>query len=147
MGTETDLSTGAVARLSSVFDRQVGRHRVPIELESGLFDFDREDRVGVEVQNRRGGWRRIGELDVKLSRPETAFIEMRGEGTVREGVIEAGQRLRFTSHFEVQSLRRRTDAVDRVLEGSGRLRDLLDVFDPRSMAQPRFIDHELDTQL
>ena len=56
---ENELSTEGVAQLDSVFDRQAAAHRVPVELESGEFDYQRDDTVAVERQDRKGAWRRI----------------------------------------------------------------------------------------
>ncbi len=144
---ENELTIEGVAQLDSSFDRFSNRYKVPIELESGVFEFARNDTVGVQRQDRKGGWRRIGELDVQLSKPELAVINATDLGTPYQGrLVDAGQRLRFVSHFEVMSLRRRTDAVDRILAGNGRARGLLSVFDARSEARPIQIHHEVDEQ-
>lgn len=142
---ENELTTEGVALLDSFVDRKLSRHRVPMELESGEFEFSRDDTVGVLRQDRRGRWLRIGKLDLPVSRSDMAVIDASETGVpFRSGLIEAGQRLRFVSHFEVQSLKRRTDAVDRVLAGNGRARDLLSVFDPRANVAPNKIDHQVD---
>lgn len=142
---ENELTTEGVAQLDSFFDRRAGRHKVPLELESGVFDFSPNDTVGVQVQDRKGGWRRIGELDVRQSKPDRVVIDASETASpTRERLIEAGQRLRFVSHFEVMSLRRRTDAVDRILAGNGRSQDLLSVFDPRLDIGPTEIEHRID---
>lgn len=144
---ENELTIEGVAQLDSSFDRVVNRYKVALELESGVFEFARNDTVGVQRQDRKGGWRRIGELDVQLSKPELAVINATDLGTPYQGrLVDAGQRLRFVSHFEVQSLRRRTDAVDRILAGNGRSRGLLSVFDARSQATPTRLHHEIDGQ-
>lgn len=142
---ETELTTEGVADQDSTFDRALRRHKVPLELESGVFEFARNDTVGVLRQDRKGAWRRIGEIDIQLSHAELAVIDA-GDSPFRGRLVEAGQRLRFESHFEVQSLRRRKDAVDRILAGSGRSRDLLSVFDPRTGAAPRTFPHDVDRQ-
>jgi hypothetical protein len=135
--TEKEFTTEGVAQRDSTFDRTSGRHRVPFELESGVFDFALSDRVGVERQDRRAAWRRIGELDLAKSRPDLAIILAHdGRRPFKSALVGAGDRLRFVSHFEVQSLRRRSDAVDRILAGNGRSADLLSVFDPQSDAKP-----------
>lgn len=134
---EKEFTTEGVAPRDSAYDRTIGRHRVPFELESGVFDYALSDRVGVERQDHRAAWRRIGELDLARSRPDLAVI-VSGDGRrlSRSSLVGAGDRLRFVSHFEVQSLRRRSDAVDRILAGNGRSSDLLSVFDPESDAKP-----------
>ncbi|MEZ5954047.1 MAG: AAA domain-containing protein [Hyphomonas sp.] len=145
--SENELSTEAIASLDSSYNRQNNHHRVPLELESGVFDYARHDTVGVERQDRKGGWRRIGELDVQLTRPDMAVINANSYNSYHGKLVDAGQRLRFISHFEVQSLRRRTNAVERILEGQGRLAELLSLFDPRSNAQPHKVNHVVDEAL
>ena len=113
-------------------------------LEQGVLDFSRNDTVAVQKQDQRGQWRRIGELDLRLSRPELAVIDPTDVGSTHLKLIEEGQRLRFISHFEVQSLRRRTDAVDRILAGEGRSQNLFSVFDSRIEIGPAQTDHDLD---
>lgn len=144
MDAENELTTEGFAQADSWYDRSSRTHRVHIELESGDFDFARNDTVGVERQGHKGQWRRIGELDIQLSRPDRAVIHASDLGGT---LVEEGQRLRFSSHFEVQSLRRRTDAVDRILSGSGRARDLLSVFDARRATVPEAAAHNLDREL
>jgi hypothetical protein len=68
--TEKELMTGAEAEAESVYDRLTRRHRVAIGLQSGAFDFNRNDTVGVMRQDRRG-WHRIGELDIRAARTTT----------------------------------------------------------------------------
>lgn len=138
---ENELTTDGIALLDSVYDRSLQRHKVAIELETGDFEFSREDTVGVQRQDPKGNWRRIGDLDLNRSRPELAVISTHSGNTVGSRIVAEGQRLRFVSHFEVQSLKRRTDAIDRILEGNGRAADLLSVFDPRSGAVPKIINH------
>ncbi|MBY5504088.1 AAA family ATPase [Rhizobium leguminosarum] len=133
---ENELTTDGVAQLDSVYDRSLGRHKVVLELESGDFGFSRNDTVGVQQQDKRGNWRRIGDLDLNRSRPDLAVIDAQGGSAFGSCLVEAGQRLRFLSHFEGTSLKRRTDAVDRILLGNGRAAGLLSVFDPRSNSVP-----------
>ena len=140
---ENELTIEGIAQNESVFDRVSRRHKVNIELESGGFEFARHDSVGVERQDRRGGWRRIGKLDLQSSRSDLAVIDASDTNMAHQThIIDAGQRLRFWSHLERQSLKRRTDAVDRILAGNGRSRDLLGVFDPRTGALPLNVAHQ-----
>ncbi|WP_287267166.1 AAA domain-containing protein [Mesorhizobium sp.] len=142
---EKELTTEGVAKADSYFDRKTGRHRVAIDLEKGVFDYSRGDSVGVERQDKRGLWRRIGELDLQISRPDFLAIDTSNSATpFHARLVEAGHRLRLLSHFEVESLRRRTSAVDRILAGNGRSQDLLSVFDPRIDTSPAAIDHAID---
>lgn len=143
--TEKELTTEGVADADSGYDRHTRRHRVPFDLQSGSFEFDRNDTVGVLRQDRRGGWRRIGELDTRRSRAGAVMIDATEYGAVtRSRLVEAGQRLRFVSHFETESLRRRTDAVERILSGTRREAELLAVFDPRTDARPQRLSHVVD---
>jgi hypothetical protein len=139
---ENELTIEGIAQLDSVFDRISKRHKVAIELESGAFEFARHDMIGVERQDRKGRWQRIGQLDLQTLRSDIAVIEASDPNAGRQRVlVSAGQRLRFWSHLEKQSLKRRTDAVDRILAGNGRSRDLLSVFDPRTQLVTKTIDH------
>ncbi|REG52450.1 hypothetical protein EQ718_07400 [Paracoccus versutus] len=138
---ENELTTDGIALLDSVYDRSLQRHKVALELETGDFDFSRQDTVGVQRQDPKGNWRRIGDLDLDRSRPDLAVISAHSGNAIGSRIVEEGQRLRFVSHFEVQSLKRRTDAVDRILEGNGRAANLLSVFDPRSGASPQVTNH------
>lgn len=139
MEVENELTTEGVAQLDSVFDRSLDRHKVIIELESGELDFSRSDTVGVQKQDGKGNWRRIGDLDLNRSRPDLVVIEAPRGWTSGAMLVEAGERLRFVSHFEGTSLKRRSDAVNRILNGNGRASGLLSVFDSRSDADPEII--------
>jgi hypothetical protein len=138
---ENELTTDGIALVDSIYDRSLQRHKVALELETGDFDFSRQDTVGVQKQDLKGNWRRIGDLDLDRSRPDLAVISAHIGNAVGSRIVEEGQRLRFVSHFEVQSLKRRTDAVDRILGGNGRAANLLSAFDPRSGVSPRVVDH------
>ncbi|WP_165420892.1 AAA domain-containing protein [Rhizobium leguminosarum] len=143
---EKELTTDARVILDSSFDRSTRRHVAAIELESGSFDFDRNDTVGVQRQSK-GGWRRIGELDLSRSTATIAVIEPpQFSGPPHGSFLEEGQRLRFVSHFEAESLRRRSGAVDRILAREGRAGNLVSVFDPRSAAEPTRIEHMIDEE-
>ncbi len=142
---ENELTTEGVAQLDSVLDSKTGSYMVPMQLESGDFDYARNDTVAVERQDRKGNWRRIGDLDLRLSRSDVVFVNARSVSVPpRVRLVEEGQRLRFVSHFEFESLRRRKDAVNRILAGDGRSRDLLSVFNSRTGAMPYRIDHRID---
>ncbi|MFB2594860.1 AAA domain-containing protein [Paracoccus sp. p4-l81] len=142
---ENELTIEGIAQNGSIFDRGTRLHKVPIELESGAFEFARHDIIGVERQDRKGGWRRIGQLDLQTSRSDLAVIDASDTNMAHQAdLVDAGQRLRFWSHLERQSLKRRTDAVDRILAGNGRSRDLLGVFDPRAGATPVSVTHRLE---
>lgn len=140
---ENELTIEGVAQLDSIFDRTSNRHRLQIEIETGAFEFARHDTVAVERLDRRGTWRRIGQLDLQYSRSDLAVIDSSYTNIARQTqLVDAGQRVRFWSHLEQTSLKRRTDAVDRILAGNGRSRDLLGVFDPRAGAAPQNSSHQ-----
>lgn len=87
---------------------------VPFELSSGTFDFDRADTVGVQKLDSKGVWRRVGELDTARSKPGLIVIDPTEYANPNQTrIIEESQRLRFTSHFELQSLRRREGAIEK----------------------------------
>lgn len=137
--TEKELTTEAIALADSSYDHQLRRHKVPMDLESGVFDFDRNDAV--EVQRlHNGSWRRLGELDLSRSTAEGAVIDAYQYG-YGGALVEADQRLRFLSHFEAESLKRRAGAVDRILAGDGRASGLVSVFDPASGVIPMRNNH------
>lgn len=143
---ENELTIDARAIVDSAYDRALHRHKVAIELESGNFDFNRNDTVGVQRQTK-GVWRRIGELDLSQSTPTLAVIEPSGfSGPPHGALVEEGQRLRFISHFETESLKRRTGAVERILAGQGRAGSLVSIFDPRSQVRPTSVEHQFDEE-
>lgn len=126
----------------SQFDTRLKLHSIPIELEGGQLDFNREDRVVVEKETRGGKWMKVGQLDLRQSRNDliyvTSFIDN------ERFAVEENTKLRFDSFFSSESLRRRKSAVDRVLSGNGRTNDLVAAFDARADFEPSTIDHELD---
>ena len=141
---EGELSTEGNALGGSSYNRDSKRHFVPFDLAKGTFDFDRADTVGVERLDRKGHWRRIGELDIARSKPERISIEASGyAGTNNQtSLVQEDDRLRFTSHFETQSLKRRESAISRVLSRQSRVAGLVDFFDPRIGTTPRPAMHE-----
>lgn len=139
---ESALTTEGVARVESAYSRDLKRHIVPFELTSGTFDFNRNDRVGVERLDRKGFWRRIGELDIGRSKPERILIDASElAAATQSGLLEEDQRLRFTSHFQVQSLKRRESAISRVLSGRARIPGLASVFEAETPARPSSLAH------
>jgi len=145
---EAELTTEGVALSEGFFDRNHRRHVVPFELSSGTFDFDRADTVGVEKLDAKGIWRRVGELDTARSKPGVVVIdptEYTNPNQTR--IIEENQRLRFTSHFELQSLRRREGAIEKILSRQARAPGLIDVFDARKCLLPVTPQCALDDKL
>lgn len=127
---ESQLITKGTALSESSFHRDSSRHVLAFELEAGTFDFNDSDSVGVECLDRNGRWRRIGSLDVQRSTPELIVIEngslhVSSSSTV---LVSTGQVLKFTSHFEEQSRKRRTSAVDRIINGQAGIPNLIEAF-------------------
>ncbi|RRY15891.1 hypothetical protein EGJ57_23420 [Brucella anthropi] len=138
---EGDLTTDGVAAADSGYNRDLKRHIVPFELTSGTFDFNRNDRVGVERLDRKGAWQRIGELDIARSKPDRVFIDAAEWNTTgNAALVNEEQRLRFISHFEVQSLRRRESAIGRTLSGQARIRTLPTLFEAKTKSRPASLD-------
>ena len=145
---EAELTTEGVALSEGFFDRNLRRHVVPFELSSGTFDFDRADTVGVQKLDAKGVWRRVGELDTARSKPGLVVIDPTEYANPNKTpIIEESQRLRFTSHFELQSLRRREGAIERMLSRQARAPGLIDVFDPRKRLLPATAPCALDDAL
>jgi hypothetical protein len=121
---------------------------VPFELSSGTFDFDKADTVGVQKLDAKGIWRRIGELDTARSKPGLVVIDATEYANPNQTrIVEENQRLRFTSHFELQGLRRREGAIEKILSRQARLPSLIDVFDLRKRSLPLATPVDLDDAL
>lgn len=141
IAAENELTTDGVALADSGYNRDIRRHIVPFELTSGTFDFNRNDHVGVERLDRKGAWQRVGELDIVRSKPDRIFIDAADwHSNGHAGVVSEEQRLRFISHFEVQSLRRRESAISRMLSGETRIKDLAGLFEPTTTSLPSTVD-------
>ncbi|WP_177218332.1 AAA domain-containing protein [Caulobacter sp. UNC279MFTsu5.1] len=139
---ESALTTEGVARLDSAYVRDLKRHVVPFDLATGTFDFNRNDRVGVERLDRKKQWRRIGTLDIARSKPDRILIDASELPSAKDaGLIREDDRLRFISHFELQSFKRRESAIGRVLEGSARVQGLANLFESRTQALPTRREH------
>lgn len=143
---ERDLTTDGVASGDSAYRRDLRRHVAPFELETGTFDYARDDRVLVKRTDRNGRWSPIGYLDIPRSRPDFIAIDATSFATRDDArLFEEGQRLRFESHFEITSLRRRETAVSRLLSRESRIPDLIDVFDPRKDKRPYLLPETIET--
>lgn len=140
IAAENELTTDGVALTDSGYNRDIKRHIVPFDLTSGTFDFNRNDHVGVERLDRKGTWQRIGELDIVRSRPDRIFIDA-ADWTPHghAGIVSEEQRLRFISHFEVQSLKRRESAISRTLSGEARVKNLAALFEPTTTSVPQSV--------
>ncbi|WP_341631181.1 AAA domain-containing protein [Sphingomonas agri] len=136
--SERELITYGQVSEDSAFDRSITRHKVPFELLSGSFDYNRRDRVLVEREDRHGNWRAVAQLDLQRSRPDTLYLEsLRFEHKSGAPLVEQGDELRFRSRFEETSLDRRQAAVKRITGGTSRVRNLINVLDPRTGISPQ----------
>jgi serine/threonine protein kinase len=134
---EREMTTEGVALGESAYRRDIKRHLVPFELESGAFEYRRDDRVMIERLDRHGAWRPLGDLDLQRSKPDLLAIDAsRFVVHSGRGIVDESQRLRFKSHFEETSLQRRNDAVMRITSGRARLPNLIEVFDPARQPEP-----------
>lgn len=142
---ESQLTIEARSTNDSWFDDRLRLTAVPIELETGQIDFDREDTVFLEKETRNGNWAKLGKIDVRQSRNDIVFVDsFWGRELLR---VDEGTRLRFESFFTSESLKRRKDAVDKILQGSGRVSELLSAFDVRSGVLPNSFSWEPDEEL
>lgn len=142
INVERELTTEGVAQADSVYDREKKRHIVAFELESGSFDFNRNDTVGVERLDK-GRWWRIGQLDLKSTPSRVLIDASEAAKPSQPGLVQDGQRLRFRSHFGEQSLKRRESAISRILANEARIPTLVDLFEGRIDA-PTVMAHTLD---
>lgn len=128
---EGSLTTEGIATGDSGYRKEVRRHIVPFALESGTLDFDRNDKVLIERQDKNGRWAKIGHLDLTATTSSLVHIDTptwwlyQGERLVAED-----QRLRFQSHLETTSRSRREAAVSRILGRQSVVRNLVEYFDP-----------------
>jgi serine/threonine protein kinase len=141
---EDDQSIEGQATEDGFFDNRLRLYCIPFELQIGQMDFAREDKVTVEKEARpfSDKWVKVGQLDVRQSRNDMIFVDSYFEKNHLR--IDDQTKLRFESFFTSESLRRRKNAVDRVLGGSGRTADLLSAFDPRTKFLPREIISDID---
>ncbi|WP_458762506.1 AAA domain-containing protein [Cupriavidus basilensis] len=134
---EADLIISGTAISPSYFNEQTQRHHVEFQLESGTFEFARDDRVNVSRLNRQGNWVRVGPLDLAVSSPShLQIMSRRRTGEDADALVEDGQLLRLESHFEVTSRQRRREATDRVLARESRIQNLIDVLHPKKALTP-----------
>lgn len=132
---ESDLKTEVISLGDSAYREHIGLHVVPIQLALGDIDFDRSDVVAVERLDRKGGWRKIGNLDVQKSSSDMLLIH--GYANDHRGpIIRDGDRLRFQSRLENTSLQRREEATNRILKGNSVAPGLLETFNPASTLLP-----------
>jgi serine/threonine protein kinase len=128
--SEEEFSTLGTALSNSTYRTDLKRHVVPFELEAGTLDYSLSDTVGVLRQERRGNWRRVGVLDIRRSSKDSVVIESSSAdiSIASTDLVRDGQLLKFTSHFEEESLRRRKSAITRVASGNAGIKNLMDAF-------------------
>lgn len=144
---EADLTIEGSAIGESRYQVNPQRYIVPFELESGSFDFARDDTVTVSRLERGGRWMLIGYLDLSVSSPSHLEISpRRWAARTNAALVLDGQRLRFGSHFEVTSRSRRRAATQRLLSRESRVAELIDVFNPSEALLPTTQDMPLDRQ-
>lgn len=138
---EGELTTDGIALGDSGYNRDLKRHMVPFELSSGTFDFNRNDQVGVERLGRKGAWQRIGVLDIARSKPDRIFIDASEmSSSSNSSLVTEDQQLRFTSHYQVQSLKRRESAISRILSGQAKVPEIYAPFEPGTNARPTYLE-------
>ena len=139
---EEQLSIEGRAPGGCSYDRRLQLTKIPFELEIGQFDFNREDKVIVSKAIRDGKWLQIGQMDVRQSRPDLVYLDsVFDNGKL---YIEEDARLKFESFFAGESLRRRKEAVEKMLGASGRSSDLLSSLDPQTGFRPIQYECEID---
>jgi hypothetical protein len=131
---EGDLVVEAVSLSSGGGTNVPGVVKVPIEMTSGEMDFDRNDTVEVLRENKNGGVQRIGTLVPELSNGQAIYF--RPDNQQSKSFVEEGQKLQFNSFFSAESLRRRSEAVQRVLNGQVRSRAIFEALDPMGRFEP-----------
>lgn len=142
---EGELINEGQAIGDAVFDGSVNLYRLEFDLVGGSLDFNRADRVLVEREDRNGNWRPIGHLDLQRSKSDSIWIDsFRPHQRGAPPLVEQGQELRFRSWMEQKSLDRRRAAVRRIVERSSRVRNLIDILDPRAGLLPRSLPDRLD---
>lgn len=142
---EAELTIGGYAIGQSAYNSNTQRHIVPFELESGAFDFARDDTVSILRLDQSGRWTRIGNLDLSASSASQLEIDTRRwAAKPNVALVADGQFLRFESHFDVTSRSRRRAATLRLLSRESRVSDMIDVFNPRKHLKPAIQETSLD---
>ncbi len=143
---EGELKSEVLALGDSTYRTQVGLHVVPIQLSIGDLDFDRKDVVAVERLDSKGGWRKIGAVDVQKTSPDALAIHGYVDGS-RGPIVRDGDRLRFQSRMENTSWQRREEATTRILSKNAVAPQLVDAFYPSTGKLPNDTPVEIDEKL
>jgi serine/threonine protein kinase len=141
---EADLIIKGVTVGPSHYNDKTETHQVEFSLESASFEFAREDTVNVSRLNAKGQWISIGRLDLARSTAAMLHIVRSRHSFPGEVLVEEGTSLRLESHFEATSRQRRREASDRILDGKGRIPNLIDYLHPRKGLRPDTLDHRVD---
>lgn len=142
---ESELPVEAVATGDSAFRPLSRRHVAPFQMEAGEFDFDKEDTVIAARFDGGTRWVKLGVVDVVGTRAGYVQIDASRAGfRPVDTIIQEGNRIRFSSHFEETSRSRRRFAVDRILQGQSRIPDLIKVFSGAPDAPSRQITNDID---
>ena len=97
---EGSLTTEGIAMGDSGYRKEVRRHIVPFALEGGTLDFDRNDKILVERQDKNGRWAEIGHLDLTATTSTLLHIDTTTWFYRGERLVAEDQRLRFQSHLK-----------------------------------------------
>lgn len=142
---ESELVTEALTTGESSYRKDSRRHVVPVQIVAGDMDFDRNDTVAIERLDRKGNWRKIGNVDIAAtSTDHLVFDSWLDAG--RGPILNDGDRLHFQSHMENTSRKRRQLATDRILRGASAAPSLFSAFQPSLESTPRIVPQELDEQ-
>lgn len=143
---EGELKSEVLALGDSTYRTQARLHVVPIQLSVGDLDFDRKDVVAVERLDGKGGWRKIGAVDVEKTSSDALAIHGYVDGS-RGPIVRDGDRLRFQSRMENTSWQRREEATTRILSRNAVAPQLVDAFYPASGKLPNDTPVEVDETL
>lgn len=106
-------------------------------MRRGVLEFEADSQVTVQTLNRRSEWVHAGTLDVGATRRGVAAIEPpRNRSFDNSYQFTAGTLVRFESRRSAESRNRRERAINRILNGDGAIRNLVNHFTHRDTARP-----------
>jgi serine/threonine protein kinase len=142
MKSEEELVVCGTVLADSYFSDKTRQHHVEFQWDSGAFDFSRDDTVSISAILNNGLKRFVGALDISNSVP--SHLRIVHPNMSHNGFIPAGIQLIFTSQMGASSLEKRRAATERILTRKSRIRNLIDVLNPRRnitpTVNPRVID-------
>ncbi|HDR9140008.1 TPA: NERD domain-containing protein [Burkholderia vietnamiensis] len=142
MKSEEELIVYGTATADSYYSEQTRHHHVEFQWESGAFDFSRDDTVTIKVVMNNDVKRHVGILDIVNSRPSQ--LRINNAYTSQNAIIQAGQQLLFTSQMGTSSLEKRRAATQRILTRKSRIRNLIDILNPRRSVRSVVHPHAVD---